>query len=80
MARLPNQTMPQQAVGGTGINSAKNNPELAKRTSQLLLSETKATLPANAQNHIVQRSVDSAERARRMQADMANLYGKKTHE
>lgn len=78
--------MPQQPVGsfvgvnGTKVSGAKHNPELAQKTSQLLLSETKATLPANAQNHVKARSVDSAERARQIQQTMKNLYGKKSHE
>lgn len=72
--------MPQQAVGGTPMPGAKNNPELAKRTSQLLLAETKATMPSNVQSHIQARSVDSAERARQLQTEMANVYGKKSHE
>lgn len=82
MARLPNQTKPQVAVGGTAtdVGGSKNNPELAKRTSQLLLSETKATLPFNVQKHVQERSVYSAERARQLQTEMKNVYDKKTHE
>lgn len=59
---------------------AKNNPDLAKRTAELLLSETKATLPWNVQQHVKARSVDSSERERQLQTEMANVHGKKSHE
>ena len=80
MARLPNQTMPQQAVGGTPMPGARNNPELAKRTADLLVSETKATLPWNVQKHVQARSDHTSERDRQIQTEMANVHGKKSHE
>lgn len=78
--RVPGQTRPQVAVNGTDVAGAKSNPEMAKRTADLLLSETKATLPWNVQNHVVEQSNVSSERARELQTAMANVHGKKSHE
>lgn len=74
------QTMPQVSVGGSAIPGAKNNPEMAKRTADLLLSETKATLPGNVQAHINHQSKQAAEKSRREMITKQNVFGRKSYE